>query len=115
MKRIYLLLISILCLLSTSLDARTVQEASAVASTFIQTQNEANGERLKVKGERIPVELAFTQYQIDNTTPAVFVFNSTDEGFVLVSAEDNARAVLGYLRRKQYTRKHAVLAKDVCG
>lgn len=96
MKRIYLLLISILCLLSTSLDARTVQEASAVASTFIQAQNEAKGERLKAKGERIPVELAFTQYQIDNTTPAVFVFNSTDEGFVLVSAEDNARAVLGY-------------------
>ena len=96
MKRIYLLLIGILCLLSTSLDARTMQEASAVASTFIQAQNEAKGERLKAKGERIPVELAFTQYQIDNTTPAVFVFNSTDEGFVLVSAEDNARAVLGY-------------------
>ena len=96
MKRIYLLLIGILCLLSTSLDARTMQEASAVASTFIQAQNEAKGERLKAKGERIPVELAFTQYQIDNTTPAVFVFNSTDEEFVLVSAEDDARAVLGY-------------------
>ena len=96
MKRIYLLLIGISCLLSTSLDARTMQEASAVASTFIQAQNEAKSERLKAKGERIPVELAFTQYQIDNTTPAVFVFNSTDDGFVLVSAEDNARAVLGY-------------------
>ena len=101
MKRIYLLLISILCLLSTSLDARTVQEASAVASTFIQTQNEvAPAKRMQkaaaATSVTVPVELAFTQYQIDNTTPAVFVFNSTDERFVLVSAEDNARAVLGY-------------------
>ena len=101
MKRIYLLLISILCLLSTSLDARTVQEASAVASTFIQARNEvAPAKRMQkaaaATSVTVPVELAFTQYQIDNTTPAIFVFNSTDEGFVLVSAEDNARAVLGY-------------------
>ncbi len=96
MNKIYTLIIGILCLFSISLEARTVQEASAVASAFMQAQNEAKGERLKAKGERIPIELAFTQYQIDNTTPAVFVFNSTDEGFVLVSAEDNARAVLGY-------------------
>ena len=96
MNKIHTLIIGILCLFSISLEARTVQEASAVASAFMQAQNEANGDRLKAKGERIPVELAFTQYQIDNTTPAVYVFNSTDEGFVLVSAEDNARAVLGY-------------------
>ena len=96
MNRIYILIISALCMLSITLEARTVQEASAVASAFVQAQNEAKGERLKAKGERIPVELAFTQYQIDNTTPAVFVFNSTDKGFVLVSAEDDARAVLGY-------------------
>lgn len=96
MNRIYTLIISALCMLSITLEARTVQEASAVASAFVQAQNEAKGERLKAKGERIPVELAYTQYQVDQTTPAVFVFNSTDEGFVLVSAEDDARAVLGY-------------------
>ena len=96
MNKIYTLIISALCLFSITLEARTMQEASAVASAFMQAQNEAKGERLKAKGERIPVELAFTQYQVDQTTPAVYVFNSTDEGFVLVSAEDNARAVLGY-------------------
>ena len=96
MNKIYTLIISALCLFSITLEARTMQEASAVASAFMQTQNEAKGERLKAKGERIPVELAFTQYQVDQTTPAVYVFNSTDEGFVLVSAEDEARAVLGY-------------------
>ena len=101
MKRFYLLIISALCLVSISLEARTLQEASAVASAFIQARGEtAPAKRMQTAAAATsvtaPVEWAFTQYQIDNTTPAVFVFNSTEEGFVLVSAEDNARAVLGY-------------------
>lgn len=101
MKRIYLLLISALCLISISLEARTMQEASAIASAFIQARGEtAPAKRMQkaaaATSVTAPVEWAFTQYQIDNTTPAVFVFNSTEEGFVLVSAEDNGRAVLGY-------------------
>lgn len=101
MNRIYTLIISALCLFSVTLEARTMQEASAVASAFMQARNEAVPAKRMQKAAAatsvtVPVELAFTQYQIDNTTPAVFVFNSTDEGFVLVSAEDNARAVLGY-------------------
>ena len=101
MKQVCTLIIGILCLLSPSLEARTVQEASAVASAFIQARGEATPAKRMQKAAdatsiTTPVELAFTQYQVDNTTPAVYVFNSTDEGFVLVSAEDNARTVLGY-------------------
>ena len=101
MKKIYTLLVGVLCLMSITLEARTMQEASAVASAFIQARYESTpAKRLQkaaaATAATAPVELAFTQYQIDNTTPAVFVFNSTDEGFVLVSAEDDARAVLGY-------------------
>ena len=101
MKKIYTLFVSVLCLVSISLEARTVQEASAVASAFIQARHESTPAKRMQKAAAAtivtaPVELAFTQYQIDNTTPAVFVFNSTEEGFVLVSAEDNARAILGY-------------------
>ena len=101
MNRIYTLIISALCLFSVTLEARTLQEASAVASAFIQARSEVVPAKRIQKAAAatsvtVPVELAFTQYQIDNTTPAVFVFNSTNKGFVLVSAEDNARAVLGY-------------------
>ena len=101
MNRIYTLIISALCMLSITLEARTVQEASAVASAFMQARNEAVPAKRIQKAAAatsvtVPVEMVFTQYQIDNTTPAVFVFNSTDKGFVLVSAEDDARAVLGY-------------------
>ncbi len=100
MKKIYMLIISALCVLCTTLEARTPQEAAQIASQFITQANATPTLRLQkaaaATSVTVPVELAFTQYQIDNTTPAVFVFNSTDEGFVLVSAEDNARAVLGY-------------------
>lgn len=100
MKKTITLILGLLCT-SIITWARTPQEACAVASAFIQARNETVPAKRMQKAAAaisatVPVELAFTQYQIDNTTPAVFVFNSTDEGFVLVSAEDDARAVLGY-------------------
>ena len=99
MKKIITLTIGLLCA-SIILLARTPQEAALIASQFISQANATPTLRLQkaaaATSMTTPVELAFTQYQIDQTTPAVFVFNSTDQGFVLVSAEDNARAVLGY-------------------
>ena len=111
MNRIYTLIISALCMLSITLEARTVQEASVVASAFVQARNEAVPAKRIQKAAAAtsvtaPVELAFTQYQIDNTTPAVFVFNSTNKGFVLVSAEDDARAVLGYSDEGTFDANH---------
>ena len=101
MKKLYILIIVSLCMVSLGVHARTLQEASAIASAFVQMNGETTPAKRLQKAATatsvtVPVELAFTQYQIDNTTPAVFVFNSTKEGFVLVAAEDNARAVLGY-------------------
>ena len=102
MKKIYTLLaIGILCIHSLSIEARTVQEASAIASSFIQLRGESvPAKRIRQASNAttvsIPVELAYTQLQTDSITPAVYVFNSKNQGFVLVSAEDHARAILGY-------------------
>ena len=102
MKKIYTLLaIGILCLHSLSIEARTVQEASAIASSFIQLRGESvPAKRIRQASQAttvsVPVELAYTQLQTDSITPAVYVFNSENQGFVLVSAEDHARAILGY-------------------
>ena len=101
MNKSYTIIISALCLFSITLEARTLQEASAIASAFIQLRGEAAPAKRMQRAAAattitIPVELAFTQHQVDTTTPAVYVFNSTNKGFVLVSAEDNARAILGY-------------------
>ena len=99
MKKIITLIFGLLCT-SIITWARTPHEAAQIASQFITQANATPTLRLQkaaaATSVTVPVELAFTQNQIDNSTPAVFVFNSTDERFVLVSAEDNARAVLGY-------------------
>lgn len=88
-------------LASTSLFARTPQEAANIASQFISQSHTAALPRMQraaaATSLAAPVDLVYTHYQQDQTTPAVYVFNSLgDEGFVLVSAEDNARAILGY-------------------
>ena len=89
------------CFISTFSFARTPQEAANIASLFISQSHTAAIPRTQraaaITNATHPVELIYTQYQADNTTPAVFVFNSQySEGFVLVSAEDNARTILGY-------------------
>ena len=87
--------------MSVGLMARTPEQAAIIASEFISHSQAPPVQRVKraavAKTLSQPVEWVYTQYQIDETTPAVYVFNAADEGgFVLVSAEDNARAVLGY-------------------
>lgn len=81
--------------------ARTPEQAAAIASEFISHSQANPVQRVKRAAAATtttqPVEWVYTQYQINETTPAVYVFNAVGEqGFVLVSAEDNARAVLGY-------------------
>lgn len=101
MQKLYTILFIILC--ACSLSARTPQEAAEIASEFIRQRNLAATPILRIQhasqaaGISTPVELAHTQYQADNITPAIYIFNDKQaEGFVLISAEDNARAVLGY-------------------
>lgn len=95
------IVIVLLLIVSVSLLARTPEQAAAIASEFISQSHVAPVQRVKRAAAATtlskPVEWVYTQYQINETTPAVYVFNaSAGDGFVLVSAEDNARAVLGY-------------------
>ena len=98
MRKIVTLL---LVMVSVGLMARTPEQAAAIASEFISHSQTNPLQRVKravaATTTTQPVEWVYTQYQINETTPAVYVFNAVGEqGFVLVSAEDNARAVLGY-------------------
>ena len=81
-----------------SIWARTPEQAACVASEFLSSKNTPAVRRMqqaeKAEAVTAPVEIAYTQMQVDNA-PAVYVFNGED-GFVLVSAEDDARAILGY-------------------
>ena len=101
MQRLYTILFIILC--ACNLSARTPQEAAKIASEFIHQRHLSATPMLRIQRASqapvisTPVELVHTQYQADKSTPAVYVFNNQqEEGFVLISAIDNARSVLGY-------------------
>ena len=91
------LICSLLCCVSAW--ARTPEQAACVASEFLSSRNTPAVRRMqqaeKAKAVTAPVEIAYTQMQVDNE-PAVYVFNGNERGFVLVSANDDTRAILGY-------------------
>ena len=95
MKKLWLIGGLLCCM---SIWARTPEQAACVASEFLSSKNTPAIRRMqqaeKAATVTAPVEIAYTQMQVDNE-PAVYVFNGED-GFVLVSAEDDARAILGY-------------------
>ena len=98
MRKIVILL---LVMVSAGMVARTPEQAAVIASEFFSHSQANPIQRMRraavATTSTQDVEWVYTQYQINETTPAVYVFNAIDEqGFVLVSAEDNARAVLGY-------------------
>ena len=102
MQRLYTILITLVLFIGTTFS-RTPQEAAQIASEFINQRHHATSSVQRIQSAThalaitAPVEWAYTHMQQDGLTPAIYVFNSKeDDGFVLVSAEDNARAVLGY-------------------
>ena len=108
MKKVITLIIGLVCM--STILARTPQEAAQIASQFVSQSHIAPAQRMQraaaAQNMAKPVELVYTQYQMDATTPAVFVFNNQEaEGFVLVSAEDEARAVLGYSDKGSFNQE----------
>lgn len=98
MRKIVTLL---LVMVSAGMVARTPEQAAVIASEFFSHSQADPVQRMRRAAVATTftqdVEWVYTQYQINETTPAVYVFNAIGEqGFVLVSAKDNARAVLGY-------------------
>ena len=95
MKKLWLIGGLLCCM---SIWARTPEQAACVASEFLGNKNTPAVRRMqqaeKADAVTAPVAIAYTQTQADNE-PAVYVFNG-QEGFVLVSANDDTRAVLGY-------------------
>lgn len=89
-------LLTIACVASP----RTAQEAAEIAGRFAASKNQTIVRRMQrartASAATEEMRLVYTQTQ--NATPALYVFNSTetDGGFVVVSADDQARDILGY-------------------
>lgn len=100
MKKIFTIIVGML-LICGSIWARTPEEAAAIASGFMSQKGTQENvvqrvQRAKTAGV-VPtaVSLEYTQFTPANEN-AVYVFNHMDGGFVLVSAMDDSRDVLGY-------------------
>ncbi len=99
------------CLLWTLVSvaaSRSAEEAAEIAGRFAANQDRPVAQRMqcaKMSSSAVqPMRLVYTQAQLDNA-PALYVFNSetADGGFVVVSAEDNARTILGYADSGHFT------------
>lgn len=95
MKRFVIILLALLSFVWTGGGAKEVsqEQARQKALSFLQADKAARGAR--VVGKSVEhVRLCYTSS--DEGTPAFYVFNADDEGFVIVSAEDRTEEILGY-------------------
>jgi len=89
MKKILLLLVAILCGI-TALNAHPVdlEKAKTVGRNFVSAKYET-------KSETIDLQLVYTGISNRNEV-CFYVFNVNKEGFVIVSADDRFRPIVGY-------------------
>ncbi len=110
MKKTLLPLIG--CMLWTIMSVaapRTAQQAEEIAGRFAASKNQPLVQRMQKaqassSSTADAMRLVYTQLQV-NEKPALYVFNreGSDSGFVIVSADDNARTILGYSDKETIT------------
>lgn len=96
MKRLFtFILLSLLTIVN--LLARTPEQAAQLASRFLKSDNTISvTNRLQQASPLTSVEMVYTQLQVGTKEPALYVFNGKEKGYVIVSANDDSRAILGY-------------------
>ncbi len=112
MKKTLLPLIG--CMLWTIMSVaapRTAQQAEEIAGRFAASKNQPVVQRMQKaqvssSSKVDAMRLVYTQLQM-NENPALYVFNreGSDGGFVIVSADDNARTILGYSDSETFTEE----------
>ena len=102
MKRLYYVIWLVACALSVQAGVRTMEEAMHIAGQFVAEKKmgmntiELTRKAMSASVAVEPMQLAYTQMQYDNSQAALYVFNHSEEGFVIVSADDRTRTILGY-------------------
>ena len=100
MKKV-IILSYILSFSLVALWARTPEQAAQIAGHFIAQRGSAQPIHQRIQravaleADTQAVELAYT-FQHEDQSPALYVFNGPANGFVLVSAHEQARTILGY-------------------
>lgn len=95
MQRFLILLAVCLCVVqSASARHITSSEAASAVTDFLRSDN---AHTLGSAGDDVAVTLSYTAVASKSDRPAYYIFNrSNGEGFVIASADDNFRQILGY-------------------
>lgn len=94
MKKFFLGLIALLISATLFAAPRTVEEAASIAASFSNEQPQLSRIH-KAPRKAATVRLAHKVAKPNSTEDAFYVFNQ-ENGFVIVSADDNAPTILGY-------------------
>ena len=106
MKKV-IILSYILSFSLVALWARTPEQAADIASHFIAQRGSTQPIHLRMQraagldAQAQAVDLAYTHRHTDESA-AFYVFNGKEDGFVLISAHDHARTILGYADHGQF-------------
>ncbi|MBU1369193.1 MAG: thiol protease/hemagglutinin PrtT [Bacteroidetes bacterium] len=100
---LFLALVGISMLFAKSVDQ---EKAKIVATHFLKSYNQSfSSEQLTLfKTIGLPIADPFNYYQ-SSYTPLIYVFNYTDNGFILVSADDIAEPILGYTFKHDFSEE----------
>ena len=98
--RFSIMLLLLACVSSIQAAVRTVDEARLIAGRFMAESRTigapaAARRAMSASITAEPMQLVYTQFVHGSNLPALYVFSEQD-GYVLISAEDGARTILGY-------------------
>ena len=106
MKRItsltIILLLHFVCVHTLYGGVRSVEEARVIAGQFMAeskkgvSSSELTRRAMASSADAEPMHLVYTQMQYSEYTPALYVFTHSSDGYVIVSADDRTRMILGY-------------------
>ena len=106
MKKVFLSILALAMSFVVMAAPRSVNDAQTIAKQFL-TAPHAGGMKLAAAAPQL--RLAHTATTEANT-PAFYVFNNDNGGFVLVSADDNAREIIGYAENEVKFGAYNVMA-----
>ncbi|MCQ2335137.1 MAG: C10 family peptidase [Paludibacteraceae bacterium] len=101
MKKIWLVISTIIACLSVNAQQISETEAMATAQRFLHRAS-TNGLNQAPARENVSLELAYTQVREGKTLYYVFNEQDADKGFIIVGGDQSSTEILGYCNQKAF-------------
>ncbi len=106
MKRFYFCVIAFTISVAMSAATRSVEEAARLAAQF-SNRHSQQSHMLRAPREAVDMSLVHLVRKPESDEASIYIFNQTNNnGFVMVSADDNAVTILGYSDKGAFDSNH---------